>query len=161
MNGINMKKKYLLIIFLTASADLLVKAFVRRIPEGTVFFSMPPVFDFVHTKNTGAAFSMFHGNPMLVTALSMAMLGLMLVVLLKDSTFSRRALTALAVTIGGGMGNLVERLFFGSVTDYIRILLFRFPVFNLADIFVTLSVAYMMILLLTGKLEDKTEETHG
>lgn len=156
-----MKKKYLLIAFLTAAADLVVKAFVRCIPEGTVFFSMPPLFDFVHTQNTGAAFSMFHGNPALVTVLSMAMLGLMLFVLLKDGTFSRKALTALSVTIGGGMGNLVERLFFGSVTDYIRILFFRFPIFNLADIFVTLSVVYMMILLLTGKLEDKTEDIHG
>ena len=156
-----MKKKYLLIAFLTAAVDLVVKAFVRRIPEGTVFFSMLPLFDFVHTQNTGAAFSMFHGNPALVTVLSMAMLGLMLVVLLQDGTFSRKALMALSVTIGGGMGNFVERLFFGSVTDYIQILFFRFPIFNLADIFVTLSVVYLMILLLTGKLENKTEDIHG
>ena len=63
--------------------------------------------------------------------------------------------------IGGGLGNLVDRILFGGVTDYIRLSLIRFPIFNFADICITVSVAALMLLLLFDHFNDKTEERHG
>ena len=64
--------------------------------------------------------------------------------------------------IGAGASNLIDRILFGGVTDYIRLLFIHFPVFNLADICITCSVMIMSILIMTGRLDKQPEEfTHG
>ena len=63
--------------------------------------------------------------------------------------------------IGGGVGNLIDRIAYAGVTDYIRLLLFDFPIFNLADMAITGSIAVLLILLLTGRLEETTGEKDG
>lgn len=148
----------LLIAACAAALDLWIKALVRPLPLGEAYFSLPPLFELTHTVNTGAAFSMMSGRQGLVTALSAVMLCLLIAVMLHGLTLTRRAQLAMAFTVGGGLGNLIERLLYGGVTDYIRLLFFRFPVFNLADIFVSLSAAFLMFLLVTGKLEVQTRE---
>ena len=59
------------------------------------------------------------------------------------------------------MGNLIDRIAYAGVTDYIRLLLFDFPIFNLADMAITGSIAVLLILLLTGRLEETTGEKDG
>ena len=74
---------------------------------------------------------------------------------------TRTAQTAICCMIGGGVGNLIDRIVYAGVTDYIRLLLFDFPVFNLADIAITGSGVVLLILILMGKLEQTTGEEHG
>ena len=72
---------------------------------------------------------------------------------------TRTARIALAFVIGGGAGNLIDRLAFGEVTDYVRLLFIRFPVFNLADVCITGGAVLLMLLALTGRLEGQASET--
>ena len=157
-----MKKTVLILLAaLTAFADLAIKAAVRTIPKGVVFFSLPPFFDCVHTTNTGAAFSLFAGNPIMVLVLPFILMALLAFIMLRAKGLTGAARAALACTIGGGLGNWIERVLVGGVTDYIRVLFIHFPIFNFADICVSLSIVYLMILLLTGRLEEKPEDNHG
>ena len=65
----------------------------------------------------------------------------------------------LSVLVGAGAGNLLDRILFGGVTDYIRLLWIPFPVFNLADICITVSVAVLSYCIITGRLDRHPEET--
>lgn len=141
---------------LLAAADQALKALIRTQPQGAVLFSVPPVLEITHRVNTGAAFSLLAGNPLLVTLLSAALLGALCAVMLRLLCPTRAARMALAFVIGGGAGNLIDRLVFGEVTDYIRLLFIRFPVFNLADVCITGGAALLMLLALTGRLEERT-----
>lgn len=143
---------------LLAAADEALKALIRTQPQGAVLFSMPPIMEITHRANTGAAFSLLSGNPLLVTLLSAALLAALCAVMLRVLRLTRAARIALAFVIGGGAGNLIDRLVFGEVTDYIRLLFIRFPVFNLADMCITGGVAVLILLALTGRLEKQTDE---
>ena len=61
--------------------------------------------------------------------------------------FPRLSRLAISGLIGGGLGNLIDRILFGGVTDYIRLSLIRFPIFNFADICITVSVAALIACL--------------
>ena len=138
---------------LLASADEALKALIRTQPQGAVLFSMPPILEITHRANTGAAFSLLSGNPLLVTLLSAALLAALCAVMLRALCPTRASRIALAFVIGGGMGNLIDRLAFGEVTDYVRLLFIRFPVFNLADMCITGGAAALILLAMTGRLE--------
>ena len=142
-----------------AAADQLIKAAVRRLPLGKAFFRIPGVIELTHYENTGAAFSLFAGNPLAIALLTALLLAVLLFVL-RSLRLTRRAKLALLCLVGGGAGNLVDRVLFGAVTDYIHILPVRFPVFNFADICITLSIGYLLMLMLCGRLECQTEERH-
>lgn len=154
----NLKYMAAVLIFLI---DQLVKSWIRSMPNGHVFYRCPPLFEFISSTNTGAAFSLFSGNPLLLAAVSVLILGFLLVYFRKTMNLTLCAQYALACLLGGALGNLWDRVFLGGVTDYIRILLFRFPVFNLADIAITLSVAVLLMMTVTNRLEVCTGENNG
>lgn len=145
--------------FAIAAADQLIKAAVRRLPQGTVFFRIPGFLELTHYTNTGAAFSLFAGNPLAIALLTALLLAVLLFVL-HSLSLTRQTKRSLLCLVGGGAGNLIDRVLFGGVTDYIHFLPVRFPVFNLADICITLSIGYLLILMLCGRLERQTEERH-
>ena len=51
---------------------------------------------------------------------------------------------SLSVLLGGGIGNLIDRVIWGGVTDYIRLLFIRFPVFNFADVCVVIGAGMLI-----------------
>ena len=144
-----------------AAADQAIKAVIRRQAQGRTLFEIPGVVAITPSFNTGAAFSLFSGNAVLLAAVSSALLLALCIYAGRNMRLTRAAQAALCVMIGGGVGNLIDRIVYGGVTDYIRLLLFDFPVFNLADIAITGSIAVLLILLLTGRLEYTTGEEQG
>ena len=143
-----------------AVADQLIKALVRRLPMGVVLWEIPGVFSVVHCVNTGAAFSMMAGYTAALTILSAVLLGVVFFAA-KRLRMTAPAWTAIACLIGGGVGNLLDRLLQSGVTDYICLSFIDFPVFNLADMAITGSIAVLLILLFTDRLEEPAEEKHG
>ena len=145
---------YILLSAALAALDQLIKLFVRATPQGSLLLDLSPVFRLIHSANTGAAFSILTGRTALLALVSIALLGALWLFLRRMCLTSAGKL-ALATLFGGGIGNLIDRVLFGRVTDYISLSFIRFPVFNLADIFITVSVFALMLLLLTGRLEER------
>jgi len=109
-------------------------------------------FHITYIRNTGAVFSMFAEHTLVLGVFAgIVVLGLLIFVFLKRKTASPLFLISLVMIASGGMGNVIDRLARGYVVDFFD---FRvFPVFNVADIFVTLGCA--LILFYTIFIEDK------
>ena len=156
-----MIKKMMHISVPVAAADQLLKAYIRCQAQGKTLFEIPGIAAITPSFNTGAAFSLLSGQTAFLAVFSSVLLFVLCLYLSRALHLSRAAQTSLCFLIGGGAGNLFDRIVYGGVTDYIHLLLMGFPIFNLADIAVTGSVAALLILLFTGKLEKTTGEEHG
>ncbi len=142
------------IFFLTAVllfvADQSTKSWIRSYPEGATIFSNI-VLQFVRSQNTGAVFGTLQGYSAVLTVFTLIVA---IIILLLVLFFWRRLYifsnpltrTALGLYFGGAIGNLADRLRFGSVTDFID---FRFwPSFNVADSGMTVGVILFAYALL-------------
>lgn len=153
--------KYGLFALLIAAADQLIKAYVREIPVGETVFEISGIVSLTHCVNTGAAFSILAGHTFLLAAFSLTLLVAVWIYAATRMNLTVPARIAIAGMIGGGLGNLLDRLFCFGVTDYIRLQFIDFPVFNLADIAITGSIAVLLILLATDTLEKPSEDKYG
>ena len=136
--------------------DQIVKAWVRSaLPKtGDTAPFIPGVLRLLHVENTGAAFSMGEGKGFFFVAIAVAIFILALLAVGKEELSVPFAL-ALGAVAGGGIGNMIDRLVQGSVTDFFATQFMDFPVFNVADIFVTLGVICVLICLIREGGEDR------
>lgn len=136
--------------------DQIVKAWVRSaLPKtGDTAPLIPGVLRLLHVENTGAAFSMGEGKGFFFVAIAVAIFILALLAVWKEELSVPFAL-ALGAVAGGGIGNMIDRLVQGSVTDFFATQFMDFPVFNVADIFVTLGVICVLICLIREGGEDR------
>jgi signal peptidase II len=105
-----------------------------------------PGLDIIATSNTGVAFSVAQGAPpILLVAIGLALSTLFLVWLIRARTFLHAI--ALGLAIGGALGNVVDRLRFGSVRDFIDLYWrgYHWPAFNLADAAVVAGLAILIV----------------
>ncbi|MDD5126903.1 MAG: signal peptidase II [Dehalococcoidales bacterium] len=148
---------FFLVGALIVIADQLSKSWIRtNILPGHVLVDQG-FFRIVHIRNTGAAFGIFPGQSEVLAAVAIAGV----VVLIACAFFSRRYLPvldstpgmiALGLVLGGTLGNLVDRLRQGSVTDFID---FKFwPIFNVADSAVTVGIIIIAYSLLRVMLRE-------
>lgn len=156
-----MNVKHIAIPFMVAIADQSLKALVRQYPVGHVFYRLNGIVEFTHASNVGAAFSLFSGQTLFLLVVSAGLLSGIVVFAFFSMRLTKPAKTAVLFLLGGGVGNLIDRVFFSCVTDYIRLMFIRFPIFNLADIAITSSVACLIWLSLNDRLEEETKEIHG
>ncbi|MBV9760192.1 MAG: signal peptidase II [Acidobacteriaceae bacterium] len=120
----------------------------------------------VHTENPGAAFGVLaEGNPMLRSAVLIGVSSAVLVfvawALWGRSGAGAGPLTrvALALILGGAVGNLYDRVLYGAVTDFIEVYhgAWSFPAFNVADSAITVGAALLMFDLLRGKRKPEPQ----
>ncbi|MFC2013290.1 signal peptidase II [Chloroflexota bacterium] len=147
-----------LITLLIVAADHLSKVWVRSYPEGETIFEAG-FFQLNHISNTGAAFGLFQGQSFALTIVALIGVGaLLFYAVLVYRRFpllnSKLGKSALSLILGGTIGNLIDRLLLGRVTDFID---FGFwPAFNVADSAITVGVilfAYSFLLLSRAKTE--------
>ena len=122
--------------------------------------AVPGLFHLTYVQNTGAAFSMFEGMQWLF-ALIFALFTVLVLwdyfkKLMPFSTFERWMIVAI---YGGGLGNMIDRIRLGYVVDMIRVDFMDFPVFNVADCFITCGcIALIASLVLWNKEFWKDEK---
>ena len=125
----------MLTALLIVAADQLSKIWIRSYPEQQVIVDVG-LFRIIHTHNTGAAFGLFQGHSFALTIVGLVAIA---VILLYTLFLYRRfpildnklGKSAVGLVVGGTVGNLIDRLQFGYVTDFID---FGFwPAFNIAD----------------------------
>lgn len=118
-------------------------------PPGT---SVPVVGDLIKltfTRNEGAAFGMLPGGRAAFMTVSVAAVCVIIGYLVRRRPTSAWLVVALGLVAGGAVGNLIDRAYFGWVTDFIQIP-FDFPIFNVADSAVVVGVGMLVWWLLFG-----------
>ena len=108
------------------------------------------VLEFRYTQNTGIAFGLFQGLGFLFIILTV-ILSVILILLLWKTPSGKHFLPLniiFTLILGGALGNLWDRVFQSYVTDFIYIRLINFPIFNVADICVSLGIVALLFYLL-------------
>ena len=133
------------------AADRLLKLLAARTLTGGAKTAIPGVLSWQLTKNTGAAFSILSGRSVLLIALALALIAAVTVYLLRAENLPAAACAGLWSIVGGGVGNLLDRLACGGVIDFIRLDFISFPIFNAADVFVCVGAGLTLLSLFTAK----------
>lgn len=143
--------------------DQLTKILVRRL---IVPYHSIPILDnlfgetfmFTHVTNTGAAFSIGFPNPAVnrVFFIITTLIALGFIIYLLMESTHRIQIVAFGLVMGGAIGNLADRVIFGGVTDFIDVdfpdfIMERFPVFNIADSAIFISVCLLIIAMFIVK----------
>ena len=116
---------------------------------------VPGVLSWELAHNRGAAFSMLSGKGWFLIGLSIALLAALIIYLAQHENNPLMERIGLWMIVGGGLGNLIDRILFGSVTDFIRLDFVRFAIFNAADIFVCVGAGLVVLSEFTSELGGK------
>ena len=140
------------IIICCIGVDQITKIIARTYlqPKGTITV-IKNFFSFTYVENKGGAWGIFGGNLWLFIIITIGALGAMFY-LLKDFDIKANPLysISLALIIAGAIGNFIDRIILKYVTDFLDFYIFGydFPVFNFADICITIGVALLIIKLI-------------
>ena len=148
-----MKKKILLISSIFIFLDQVVKLIVRNTIMGQEINIIPKFFYITGVKNTGGAFSILSNNTVLLALIGIIIL-IGLLYYIKDKKLNNMELIAYSLLIGGIIGNFIDRIVFNGVYDYLGFIFgsYYFPVFNLADIGIVISVLILIVLEIKGDI---------
>jgi signal peptidase II len=149
-------------VIMCVIADQATKVAVRHImPLGSPSRTLIPyLVDVLRVENTGAAFSIGQGATWLFVGCAIVAF----IVALRfvcTCELPMPIVLALGCVAGGGMGNMVDRLVQGSVTDFLALSFINFPVFNVADIFVTCGTLACCVLYLRWESQQDIEDGVG
>jgi signal peptidase II len=142
------------------AADQITKLLVlAEIPLFGHVDAVPGLFHLTYVQNTGAAFSSFEGMRWMFVVLFVILTVLIFVEYFKKpmpfTTFERWCIAAI---YGGGLGNVIDRVRLGYVVDMIEVDFINFPVFNVADCFITCGCIAMIVHLIFFNKEFWKEE---
>ena len=138
---------FLLVAAVVVLLDQLSKAAVRAaLTPGEPVTLIPGVMDLSLVYNTGAAFSLGEGAGPVFVAIAAAICAFGLWVAWRRSDVPLSLTLVLAAVAGGGVGNAIDRVAIGAVTDFFKTTFIDFAVFNVADIFVTCGVFVAVVL---------------
>lgn len=152
------------ILFLIAGVivalDQFSKSYIRgNFALGDVWSPWPwlmPYARVVNWYNTGVAFGMFQGRGDLFTILAIVVALAIIYYYPRVPSNDRTLRIAMGMQLGGALGNVVDRIFYKQVTDFISI--GNFPVFNLADASITLGVVILVLGVLVQEMQLKKEK---
>jgi len=142
------------------SLDQITKALIRNwLAEGEYWPANAELIRLSHYENSGAAFGILQGaGPLFIvtTLIAVAVIGF---TIFRENAYPRWFTYALALVLGGAIGNLADRLGRGSVTDFIDPT--HYPAFNIADSSIVLGVATLLILTFFERNKHATEVAPG
>lgn len=143
-------KDYLQLLIIAGgmiALDQWTKDLVRKnLPFGEIWSPadwLTPYARIVHWKNTGAAFGMMQGYGLVFTILAFLVAGAIVYYYPQISRKDWYLRLAMGLMLAGALGNVIDRLAFGQVTDFISI--GNFAVFNIADASISIGVAILLI----------------
>lgn len=119
-----------------------------------------PIFSIVHANNTGSAFSLFQNQANILAIIGIIAIFILTFYVYKFVTFKEKG-TLLSITLfcAGTLGNIVERIQFGYVIDYIKLNFINFPIFNSFDVMICTGIfIYITFVLLDFKKELKIDD---
>ena len=122
---------------------------VREIGPGAARRSIeiiPGVFDLTFVRNTGSAFGLFQGQSAILTVLAIGAIVFLAAYYFRKARHDSLVAIALALQLGGAIGNVIDRARYGYVVDFFDFL--SWPTFNVADSAITVGVVLLMYALI-------------
>ena len=159
------EKRILATAAIVLVADQITKLLVLRALEGNeTKIVIEGFLRFVNWKNTGAAWSMFEGSSLPLAALSVVALIALIKYRHHFETHTPTGKLALGLLIGGIIGNLIDRVAYQHVIDFVRFYLIRsdgselgYPAFNIADMGICIGVGLLFLLAWREGSPDEEE----
>lgn len=142
--------KVLSVSSLVVIVDRLTKYILfKNLSEGESVRVVPGLFHITLVLNSGAAFGLFKGRSVFFTISSVLIIAFICFYIWRGGCKDLLMLTALGLILGGAVGNLIDRVAFGYVIDFLD---FRiWPVFNIADASITIGAFILAIKLIFNK----------
>jgi signal peptidase II len=155
------------ILICNMSCDQISKSIIRKSITAGETIVVSSHFKLLKVENTGAFLSWGNALPeigrvLLLIILPLVSLAFGFFYMITSTSWTKSGLIGLACIIGGGLGNLYDRMLLGSVTDFmhIKIGFFQTGIFNLADVSIMIGMSLVMLeFLFKAKRESKTEST--
>lgn len=121
-------------------------------------FPKNSIFDLFYVKNTGAAFSMLQNSKVfLICFAALAILWIIFYTIKHIKKASGFAIFWVSLLIAGIFCNMYERIVFGYVRDFFKLNFIDFPVFNISDIFINLSVFAIVVIIVRHNFKKSNE----
>ena len=144
------------------AADLLTKLTASKLGSREVVL-IPGVLSLSYIENRGAAFGIMQGRQWLLIVISAVMIAVAVEFYIRRiRDIQYRYLRVLIVfLVAGALGNMIDRIMLGYVRDFIYFKLIDFPVFNVADIYVTVSAVLILIWIILHGDSDPGSSSDG
>lgn len=144
------------LVFLDQFTKHLTRVYLKDAPA----ILIKDVLSLRYVENKGIGFGLFQGKVPAILVLNVLLLLAIVFILAKLPRIMRTmpVRLTLLVTVSGALGNIIDRLYLGYVVDMISFDLIHFPVFNVADIFVTVSIVMFAFLYLFYYKENELEK---
>ncbi len=150
-------------ILLLIGLDQLTKfwAVAALAPDGVAPF-LPGIMELRYVENDGAAFSMLAdrewGRWFLIAVTSVALLAVLYLLFTRTLSKAKLCQAALVLIFAGGAGNLIDRIRTGYVVDFFATTFIDFAVFNVADCFITVGFALLILYFILSELHSRKEK---
>jgi len=147
-------------IFLDQASKILVESMMKLGQSDTVIGDL---FRLTYINNAGGAFGIFLGGGWFYFVASIVAVVMILFYLRRISVHQILPRLSLAMILGGALGNLIDRLRRGVVTDFLDFGIgnTRWPVFNLADAFITVGVILFLLSMMRAQKEGAEDHTQA
>ncbi|MEG0021551.1 MAG: signal peptidase II [Bacilli bacterium] len=153
-----MKKKLIpLIALIGIMLDQLIKIIVvKKLDLFEQIVIVKNFFTITYVRNEGAAWSMFSGHSEMLIIVAILVLILFYFYFIRNQQLKKEEIILYGTLMGGIFGNLIDRILTGSVIDYLSFTIINseFPVFNLADILIVVSIALLVIISFKGEKNE-------
>ena len=156
---IKLKRRYFFIITnLIICLDQIIKHFVVKfIDQEDIKRFIGQAVRITYTTNTGGAFSLMQNSISMVIIFNVFLISILVYFIGKNyNKLNNLVKISMCMIIGGGIGNLLDRIFRGHVVDYIDINnIFNYPVFNLADILIVVGIIATTVVLIISVVKEQ------
>lgn len=146
---------HVLVCLFLVFVDQITKHFARLYLKTAPKALWDGVFELHYHENRGSIWGILQGKVDILLIASVVLFALLIFVYIKmpKTKFYQPLFWVLVVMLAGAIGNTIDRLFFGFVTDFLYFKLINFPIFNVADCYITVC-AFLTILLVFTKYKD-------
>lgn len=153
----NKKEDIYKITIVVLLLDQFIKYMINKFMEiNTSIKIIPNFFSIFYVRNKGAAFSILEDSTILIIIISVIFIVILDQYIKKEKNFTPLSVLSLGMIMGGIFGNLMDRVIYHSVIDYLSF--GNFPVFNLADIGITVGVGLLIISEILKIRKDKEND---
>lgn len=153
----NKQKKIIVICIAVAILVILEQVLKFIIPKEEKITIIQNFLNISYVQNTGAAFGIGNNNTISFIVISLIVIGLVFrFLIMQIERIDKFILISLVLILAGAIGNLIDRVFRGYVVDFIDITpAISFPIFNLADIYITLGWVLFIIATIIGYVKSE------